>query len=214
MNTQLIVPEGKQFVQKSVDLLAMANAIAITNNREYELACNFEMAIAKYKKELDAEFDDNISMWHQGHKAAVGNKRKYEEPAIQARAIVKLKTFQFEDEQDRSRRAEEARLQAEAQKKAEEEALEAAERAEKAGNKQEAEAIIQTPVAAPVVVLKPFTPKVPGHVRRTITKFRIVNEKLIPREYLKPDEVKINGVVRSLGLSANIPGVEVYEESV
>jgi hypothetical protein len=45
-------------------------------------------------------------------------------------------------------------------------------------------------------------------------KFRVTNEKLIPREYLKADEIKIGGVVRALKGSTNIPGVEVYNESI
>jgi hypothetical protein len=37
-----------------------------------------------------------------------------------------------------------------------------------------------------------------------------VNEKLIPREYLKVDEEKIAAMIK-LGI-AEIPGIEIYEE--
>jgi hypothetical protein len=40
-----------------------------------------------------------------------------------------------------------------------------------------------------------------------------VNEALIPRQYLNVNETKIRGVVRALGASAAIPGVEVFEET-
>lgn len=39
--------------------------------------------------------------------------------------------------------------------------------------------------------------------------FQITDESLLPREYLKPDEGKIRGVVKALRGSCNIPGVAV-----
>lgn len=44
---------------------------------------------------------------------------------------------------------------------------------------------------------------------RIIKKVRIVDESLLPREYLTPDNVKINKAALS---GVAIPGVEVYEE--
>lgn len=53
-------------------------------------------------------------------------------------------------------------------------------------------------------------PKRQTQIRKT-KKFKIVNEALIPREYLIPNEVAIGAVVRALGFAANIPGVEVFD---
>ena len=53
-----------------------------------------------------------------------------------------------------------------------------------------------------------------GHARRTVRKFRIVNAAKLPDHLKKPDEVKIGGMVRSLGIASAIHGVlEVWEES-
>lgn len=47
---------------------------------------------------------------------------------------------------------------------------------------------------------------------RTLVKVRVVDETLIPREYLVPDMTKITEAVLRQG--ASIPGVEKYEEKI
>jgi len=133
-------------------------------------------------------------------------------------------------EEEARRKAEAERIEAE--RKAEEERLmAAAQAAEAAGDKQTADAlaeaaievteaakeevaaVVSEPVTVAPVVLPKATPKLQGGpVYRTVWKARIVNERLIPREYLTVDMVKINGVVRSLKGATNIPGVMPYEE--
>ena len=71
---------------------------------------------------------------------------------------------------------------------------------------------METPVQVAPVVVPKSVPKVSGMSIRDNWKFKITNEKLIPREYLKVDEVKIGQVVRALKSATNIPGVEVYNE--
>ena len=135
-----------------------------------------------------------------------------------------------EKEEAARRKAELDRLEAE--RKAEEDRLmEAAAAAEKAGNQkqaeelaaaavevgetiaQEAAVIAAESVYVPPVVIPKTVPKMAGGpVYRTIWKFRIVNEALIPRQFMMPNEVKIGGVVRSLKKESNISGIEVYEE--
>jgi len=47
---------------------------------------------------------------------------------------------------------------------------------------------------------------------RKVWKYRIVNEALIPREYLTPDLQKIGSLVRGFKEKFNISGIQVYEE--
>ena len=84
--------------------------------------------------------------------------------------------------------------------------------AQDAGTPEEAVAVVEAASLAPApgVVLPKTAPKTAN--RRMVPKFRITNEALIPRQYLKPDDVKIGGVIRSLRGAANIPGVTYYEE--
>ena len=58
------------------------------------------------------------------------------------------------------------------------------------------------------------TPKLAGTSFKKVWKFKIVDAKLIPAEYLMPDEAKIGKVVSAMRDSAKIPGIEVYEDEV
>lgn len=62
---------------------------------------------------------------------------------------------------------------------------------------------------APIV---PSGPKAPGQVIRKVWNFRIVDPKLIPRRYLKVDDVKIRRQVNATHEETDIPGVEVFED--
>lgn len=55
-------------------------------------------------------------------------------------------------------------------------------------------------------------PKPRGLSEQTHWKFRIVDESLLPREYLMPDTGKIGGVIRAAKGTVTIPGVEAYAE--
>ena len=77
-----------------------------------------------------------------------------------------------------------------------------------------AEQILEEPVAAPVVHVPPAAPKLAAVSARKVWKYRVVNEALIPRQYLTVDHAAIGRVVSALGGRAKIPGIEVYEETV
>lgn len=175
-------------------------------------------------KEIDNGYDDLIKAAYKLHKDTVAKKARYYSPVDTAVRTAKGLMSAWDLEQERIRKAEEARL-AEIARKAEEERLlqeaiaaEAEARANGATKEeaaQEAQAIIETPVqVAPIVIPKTVPKMQGGPVYRAVWKARIVNERLIPREYLTVDMVKINGVVRSLKGATNIPGVQAYEERV
>lgn len=152
-----------------------------------------------------------------------------QQEAIRQAEQRRLEEIARKEEAER-RRVELERLEAERKAEAER-LLEAAAAAEKAGNNDQAEELVSEaiivnsdavmeaaaiqaePVYVPPVVIPRAVPKMAGGpVYRTVTKFRIDNAALIPRQYLVPDMVKIGGVVRALKQAANIPGITVYEE--
>ncbi len=116
-------------------------------------------------------------------------------------------------EQEKLRRAEEDKLRREAEKKAEEEKLAAALEAEKAGAKEEAEEILNEPVYVAPPIVEKTVPKVSGQTMTTTWRWRLQDINKVPRQYLKPDEIALNAVVRALKGNAKIEGIEVYPES-
>ena len=198
---------------KALSIVDQAKTVKVTNPETYTAAGQIWKAIKDMMKEVSDTFDPLIEAAHLSHKKALEKKAKFYQPLDLASRSVKKLMSDYDTEQERIRKAEEDRLQKIAQKQAEDRRLEEALAAEKAGRKEEAAAIIETPVTIAPVVIAKVTPKMEGGpVYRTIWKFRIMNAALIPREYLIPDEVKIGGVVRSLKAAVSIPGVEVYEE--
>ena len=164
-------------------------------------------------KEIDIGYDDLIKAAHKLHKDAVAKKAMYYAPADAGVRAAKNLMIAWDAAQEAIRKAEESRLREIARKAEEERLLMEAIQAEAAGEPEEATAIMEAPAYVPPIILPKETPKMAGGpVFRTITKFRVVNEAIVPRQYLSVDLVKIGGVVRALKQAANIPGIEVYEE--
>jgi hypothetical protein len=207
---------------------------------EFESAKQDYKTLIDYEKQLDDEYaslpcviDAKIA---QAARKDLATKLEAAKKGLKNGSMLK-----YEQEQERIRVAEQNRLAEIARKEQEAEtarlvaeqkkAFDAAEKlrkaAEKKGDEEAAERAREAAAAAaqtakeikadaamapvPVVVVEKTAPSV---TRRTVAKFEIVDASKIPRQYLKPDEVAIGGVVRSLKMSAQIPGVRVWEETV
>lgn len=195
---------------KALGAVDQANLIAITSEQEYKGAAEILKGFKAIQREIDDTFDPVIKANHEAHRQALEAKKKHSEPLKAAEVIVKKKLGTYSAEQEKIRREKEAKLREELRQKEEEERLAEAEKADEAGQDDKVEEILSRPAPAPVVVLPSETPKVAGISTRKTWKFRIVDEKDIPREYLKVDEVKIGQMVRALKENAKIDGVEVY----
>jgi hypothetical protein len=191
-----------------------ARALVITNEPTYIEAGTLLKGIKGLRAKIADVFDKHISAAFQAHRALVKEKADAEAPLTEAEGIIKRSLVAFSEEQERIRREEQRRLEDLARKQAEEQALAEAQALEAAGATAEAQQVIEEAAAAPapVVMVESSTPKMAGISYRSTWKWRTVNEKLIPREYLTVDTVKIGGVVRALKGATNIPGVQAYED--
>jgi len=213
-----------EVMKEVISIEDQAKALKIVSRETYIKAGELWKTIKAIRAKVAETFDGNIKKAHELHKSLVAEKKRHDGPLDEAERMVKRGMSDFDLEQERIRQAEQRRLEEIARKEAEErsllEAIAAEEEAKRNGATkeeaaQEAAAIINEPVyVAPVVIPKDVPKMQGGPVYRTIWKARIVNEKIIPREYLVPDMVKINGVARSLKGATNIPGVTAYEERV
>jgi galactitol-specific phosphotransferase system IIB component len=202
---------------KEVNALALsvpdqAKQISIKTMDDYTRASDIIMSIKAIRKKITDTFKPIKQKMDAAKQEVLDQEKAADAPLKEAEAWLSPQIIEWNREQERIRKAEEDRLRAIAQKEEEERQLAAAVAAEQSGNKEEAEAIIETPVQAAPVIVPKAVPKVAGMSIRENWKFRIIDEKKIPREYLKVDEVKIGQVVRAMKSAANIPGVEVYNE--
>ena len=202
-----------------------ATALTIASPQTYSDAGELLKDIKALRKEVDAAFDPIIEAAHKAHKEANTQKKRAELPLIEAEQILKRGLIAYDTEQERIRLVEERRLQALAREQEEARQLAEAAELERMANaatdlvdgyqlRREAEAVLEAPIVAPVVVVEKATPKIAGLSYREVWKFRVVDATKVPREYLAVDEQKIGGVVRAMKGAVNIPGIEVYAEKV
>jgi hypothetical protein len=175
-------------------------------------------------KEIDEGYDDLVKAAHKLHKDAVAKKARYYVPTEAGVKSAKALMSTYDAEQERIRKAEQDRLAAIARKAEEERLLQeaAAVEAEARANgatkeeaAQQADAVIAEPVyVAPIIVAK-ATPKLAGGpVFQTRWDFDVVNEALIPRQFLAVDMVKIRQIVTAMKGQTAIPGVRAFEKRV
>lgn len=202
-----------------------AGALAIASPATYTEAGEMLKGIKALRKEVDAAFDPIITAAHAAHREACSQKKRAETPLAEAETILKRGLIAYDTEQDRLRREEERRLQELARQAEETRRLDEAAALEREAStmadlnegfqlRREAEALLEQPIVAPVVVLEKTTPKVSGISYREVWRFRITDATKIPREYLAVDEQKIGGVVRAMKGQTNIPGIECYADKV
>jgi hypothetical protein len=138
-----------------------------------------------------------------------------QEPVLLAESIVKKSMDIYTDEQDRLRRIEAEKRQLEAQKKHEEEVLARAAEMEKAGNKEDAEAIMEEVEDVPVVAPEVERPKAKGIRTTRRWKYKVVNPKAVNRDFLCLDTAQIGRQVRATGKLAEkiVGGIKVWQET-
>jgi hypothetical protein len=213
MATQAIISPDE--VAKIVPaVVSQAQGITVSDAEDYEMACSFLTLIALRKKQVGETFDPIVQKAHATWKEAIAQRDKFLNPLAIAEMNVKNKVTNWRAEEERKRRAEEARLTAIAKKEADERAAAEAAALEAAGDKQLADLVRQEAATAPppVVVAPPTIPKQDGIAKRVNWRFEVIDESKVPRELMEPSDVKIGAIVRSQKNLANIPGVRVWAE--
>jgi len=214
----------------TLSLPESARAIQVTDYASKESANAFFLDCRSARKVIDAHYDPKIEAWKESKRHADGERAKlvaektgHEAPIVEAEGIVNREIMRF-DAEDRKRREEEQRVaEAKARKEAEEAAIRAAAEAEAAGEKEEAAAIIQEAIAAPIFVpVPPSPPKLAGSSEVTTWKMQVTDLKALvlavasgkaPLTYLQANTVAIGATVRAQKTSFACPGVKAWPET-
>ena len=209
---------------KALSIVDQAKAVKVVTAEDYKSANSLWKSIGDMIKEVDATFAPICDAAHKAWKITVAKRDGFLDPLKEAKTSVKSLMGQYEAAQERIRQ-EEQRCLAEIARKAEEErllmeAIAAEEEAQRNGATkeeaaQEAAAIMAEPVYVPPVVVPKAVPKLAGGpIFQTRWDFEVINEALIPRQYLAVDLVKIRQIVTALKSQANIPGIRAFEKRV
>jgi len=197
----------------SQNALQIATSFEIANNSDYTAVDHHCTGLAALEKEIKNQFADPKQKAASAHKAIVAMEARLLDPIADARRLDKAKMSVWRAKQAEADRLEKIRLEAEALKDAEYNADQAIHNAEMAGDTEKATAIAEAGVVVDPVYLQNSAPKI-ATILRTTWKYKIIDEALIPREFLTPDTVKIGKYARAMAKDAKISGVEFYSEVV
>ncbi len=211
---------------KLLSLPELAKKIIIKDKKSLDQAHKALLYIKSVRRDINNFCDPNISRLHIAHKEALAQKKKFEQPLIEAEEYISPQIASYLAELDRTRRAAEEkarreREEAERRAREEEEArLEKAIKAEEKGNLEEAEKIlerepIQDPLTQQTVV--PFKEKLKGLSVRKIWYWEPedpLDFEGIPRDWmiLVPHKEKIDAYVREMKEKAKIKGIRIFSK--
>lgn len=178
--------------------LATAEDLEIRDDEEFKLAGLFALSIKETEQMVGEIYDEHVKKAHELHKGLTSAKKKLLDPLSEARKIVQEKLSAWTREQVRI-----------ANEKAAKEQQKLIKQAEKSGDQELVQDLKEEEVAVPVAAV---VEKQVGVIQKTVIRYRIVNELKIPRTFLMVDESKIKAHIAKHGITAQIDGVEVYED--
>ena len=219
--------EVEQVAQKASLLVQNAVTLRVTDPTTQHQASQVLLAIAALRKEVADTFKPMKDAAFKAHRTVCEQEKKHDQPLADAERAVKTQIGNFVAEQNRlAREAEEAARKAE-RERAEREALELSQQRaiedavalESIGDTVGAQAVLDNPAPMPVryVAPAPIAPQVAqvaGVSTREDWDFRIIDDSIIPREYLLVNESAIRALGKTTKGKARIAGVEFYSKQV
>lgn len=215
MQPEIKPPETTALRQEALVLVKEAEGITIATDQEYQRAGSYLVRIATVRKNIVAAFKDAKEKAFAAHRAITKLEADLLAQPAKAEQIVKAAIGRYQQEQEKKRREEQPRLQAQLQREQEDRRLAEAEALAQTGHQVEAEALLDAPILAPVVEIE--RPTAAGVSTRKAFKFRVLDVTKINPDFLIPDETKIRKTVNALGADAVKvvgAGIEVYEDRI
>jgi len=195
---------------QAVEMLNVATLAVVESDTQYVSAKTFRQAANTALKNADAMEKSATKLILEGLEVVRSWFRPTKAALKEAKETLDRKITKFELDREKARLAEEARLREKAradQAKLDEKAaaLEAKGKPVQAAAAREAAASVVTPAVASTI------PKVAGTHHTDVWDIEIIDEKLIPRDYLMVDEAKIEKMVKAMDGQIEIPGVRNFK---
>ena len=217
VKTNTEIPEDVQtLVAQAEGDMVLAQRFTIASSDDYVQASEILKTVKGRYQEIEAKRKGMTAPLDEAKKRIMDFFRQPLEQLSNAERQIKSAMLAFMQEQEKVRREQEEQLQALA--RAERERLnkitaEKISQAVEEGNLKKAEEILDAVVEVAAPTVQQEKPKAQGIKMVTRWKYRIIDESLIPREYLVPNEKLLaNTAVATKGV-IKIAGVEFYSES-
>lgn len=202
--------------KKAESLHSTAMKIRVTDQPSFDRAKKGLGVLKELEAEIRNTFDPVIQKANETHKAALAARKKHLDPVQEAKGHLSRQAGAYVEEQRRIRQEAERKIR-EAQE-AEDQRLRDLAAAQGEGPETPAPAedndTKELPAPAPIQTKPLPPPPITAGLRTTTTwKFKILNQFMIPREFMTPDMQKIGALGREQKNLAKVPGVEFYSET-
>ena len=184
METELVVESQSLKLPITVEIqkaaqayLAVANGLTVASNEDMLQAAEIRDVGNERYKALWALLNPACQEADAFHSKLTKNRDLACNPYKHGAAAAKQKMIAYEQEQERKRQLEQARLDAIAKKKADDDALELAATLEAAGATEAAEEVLERPPEITPTVLPKATPKIAGFSSRRIYDATVTDRK-------------------------------------
>lgn len=203
--------EAKESLDKEVRGFVSTLSLEINTREDYVKASEILKEIKRRIKTIDDRLEPEKAKAYAAYQGWLNLIKELKGPYLEKEMEIKGHMLSWDREQEHIRREAEEKAREEARRIAEEEKLRMAIAVEATGEKEIAETILNSPVEVPPIII-PRPEKVEGISSRGTWKFKVVDPDLVPREFLKIDDVKLGQYGRAMKESARVPGVEFYLE--
>lgn len=217
MPLQLVPPpDAAPYRGQGAAMIDEAKAVQITDDDSYQDAAAKLRRVAMLQRSIRDGFAESKESAYKTHKSITQLEASLLAFPAEAERIIKGKISAYTVEQERQRRIREAEEQAAARKRADEAAIEEAQRLAAAGDVAGAEQVIEEAAGAPAPVIELPKLAAPGVTTRKSFTWRLTDKSAVKPEFLIVDEAKVGKLVRALGpdAAAVVGGIEVIEERV
>lgn len=202
-----------EITQQALTLADEARAMRIRTLDDYDQAGAFLRRCKGMRDQISAFMAPVKRAAHEAHRAAIAQEKQALAPVEEAERLVKREVVRYQQELEAERRRQEEAVRAMERERAEAAALEAARLCELNGDHEQAEEILDNvEMFEEPVNLEAMEVRTEGVSIRQTWRYRVVDEALVPREYLMLDEKKIGAVVRAMKALTRIPGIEAYPD--
>lgn len=193
------------------NILEISKSFEIQTEKDVSMASELLQNLKKLEDEIRSSFDPIVEQAHKAHKEAIAQRDEHLKPVLEAQKKIKDCLSKWKEKEELKRLQEAMRIAEEKRKEEEEKRLQQAELLEKMGETEKANEILEQPIFCAPETEKI---KVEGISFAELWTYEIINEAEIPREYLIPDEKKINAVVKAMKNNIEIPGIKIFKKTI
>lgn len=214
MSIELVEVQQQEIEEIKKDgaaLVAKARALVISDEPTLLMADEVAAECDRREKVARVKLEKSRKLSYDAYQAVLELIHEACDPYLEAKKLLNPKIYKYRKEEREKREAEAAAERARERKRVEDERLKQAQTLSDKGRPDLADKVISAPITVAAPAPQPVL-AAEGSTDKENWKGRVVNEALIPREFMTPDLVKLGRVTKAMKGATRIAGWEVFDE--